>query len=132
MNRTTTTLKENFMFSKVFKNGKYASNDFLTVYVLKNYNRRAPAKLGVSVSAKNGCAVKRNRAKRVIREAFAKLYAKIPPGHIIVAVGKKPCFDRNSKMQAVLRSMESAMIRLKLILPPPAGGAVGQSRPPLQ
>ena len=112
------------MFSKVFRNGRYASNDFLTVYVLKNYNRRAPAKLGVSVSAKNGCAVKRNRAKRVVREAFARLYAKIPQGYIIVAVARKPCFDKNNKMQDVLKSMESAMIRLNLTLSPPSAGGL--------
>ena len=117
MNRKTKsrTIKENFMFSKVFKKGRYASNSFLTAYALKNYNRKALSKLGVSVSAKNGCAVKRNRAKRVIREAFAGLYAKIPPGYIIVVIGRKPCFDKNNKMQAVLRSMESALIRLNLI-----------------
>ena len=105
------------MFSKVFKNGKYASNYFLTVYILKNYNRKAQSKLGVSVSAKNGCAVRRNRAKRVIREAFSRLYAKIPPGYLIVAVGRKPCFDKSNKMQEVLKSMESALIKLNLIKP---------------
>ena len=110
-----TVIKENFMFSKVFKNGRYASNDFLTVYVLKNYNRKAPAKFGVSVSAKNGCAVRRNRAKRVIREAFAALRGRIPRGYLIVAVGKKPCFDKTNKMPSVLGAMESALIRLNLI-----------------
>ena len=105
------------MFSKVFKNGRYASNFFLTVYALKNYNRKAPAKLGVSVSPKNGCAVRRNRAKRVIREAFAGLYARIQPGYLIVIVGRKPCFDRSSKMPEVRKSLESALIKLNLINP---------------
>ena len=114
MNRRT-VIKENFMFSKVFKNGRYASNNFLTVYVLKNYNRKAPTKLGVSVSPKNGCAVRRNRAKRVIREAFAGVYSRVPPGYLIVAVGRKPCFDKNNKMQSVAESMESALAKLKLI-----------------
>ena len=108
------------MFSKVFKNGRYAtgsnnSESFITVYAMKNYNRKAPSKLGISVSAKNGGAVKRNRAKRVIREAFAVLYSRIPPGYFIVVAGRKPCFDKNNKMQEVLKSMESALIRLKLI-----------------
>ena len=103
------------MFSKVFKNGKYASDDFLTVYVLKNYNRNAPSKLGISVSPKNGCAVKRNRAKRVIREAFSAIYKRIPAGYLIVVVGRKPCFDKNNKTQAVQKSMESAFERLNLI-----------------
>ena len=103
------------MFSKIFKNGKYASNNELTVYVLRNYNKNAPSKLGISVSPKNGGAVKRNRAKRVIREAFSLLYERLPPGYLIVVAGRKPCFDRNNKMQTVLESMESALIRLNLI-----------------
>lgn len=103
------------MFSKVFKHGKYASNEFLTLYALKNYNRKAPAKLGISVSPKNGGAVKRNRAKRVIREAYAKLYGRIMPGYLIVAVGRGPCFCKTNKMREVLSSMESALLRLGLI-----------------
>jgi len=108
-------IKENFMFSKVFKNGRYASNNFLTVYVLKNYNKKAPVKFGVSVSAKNGCAVRRNRAKRVIREAFAGVYSRVPPGYLIVAVGKKPCFDKTNKTPSVLEALESALKRLNLL-----------------
>ena len=103
------------MFSKVFKNGRYASNNYLTVYVLKNYNKNAASKLGISVSPKNGGAVKRNRAKRVIREALSVLYGRLPPGYLIVVAGRKPCFEKNNKMQSVLESMESAFIRLGLI-----------------
>ena len=114
MNRKT-VIKENHMFSKVFRNGRYVSNNYLTVYVLRNYNKNAASKLGISVSPKNGCAVKRNRAKRVIREAFAVLYGRLPPGYLIVVSGRKPCFDKNNKMQTVLESMESAFIRLGLV-----------------
>jgi ribonuclease P protein component len=108
-------LKENFMFSKVFKNGRYAANSFVTVYALKNYNRNAPSKFGVSASAKNGGAVLRNRAKRVVREASARLYSRVLPGYIIVVAARKPCFDKNIKMQDVLKSLESALVRLNLI-----------------
>ena len=114
MNRRT-VLKENFMFSKVFKNGRYASDNYLTVYVLKNYNRNAAPKLGISVSPKNGCAVKRNRVKRIVRESFSRLYGRIPAGWLIVAVGRRACFAENVKMQTVLKSMESAMGRLNLL-----------------
>ena len=107
-------IKENFMFSKVFKNGKYAANNLLVIYALRNYNRKAPAKLGISVSAKNGGAVQRNRAKRVIREAFRRLYKDLPPGYLFVIVGKKPCFDRATKMCEVLLAAKSAFSRLKL------------------
>ena len=103
------------MFSKVFKHGKYASDFYLTVYVLKNYNRNAAPKLGISVSAKNGGAVLRNRVKRIIREAFARVYARVPHGNLIVVMGRKPCFDRSVKTQTVLSSLEAALKKLKLL-----------------
>jgi ribonuclease P protein component len=112
--KSKTVIKENFMFSKVFKNGKYAANNMLVVYALRNYNRKAASRLGISVSAKNGGAVRRNRAKRVIREAFYRLYKDLPPGYLIVAVGRKPCFDRNTKMNEVFEAAKSAVLRLKL------------------
>ena len=110
-----TVIKENFMFSKIFKNGRYASNNYVTVYVLKNYNRNAASKLGISVSPKNGGAVQRNRAKRVIREAFSGLYGSVQPGYLIVVMGRKPCFDKNNKMQTVYESLESALTKLNLL-----------------
>ncbi|MCL2095942.1 MAG: ribonuclease P protein component [Oscillospiraceae bacterium] len=105
------------MFSKVFKRGRYSSGYFLTVYALKNYNRNAPFRLGVSVSAKNGGAVKRNRAKRVIREAFYSICRnrKISDGYFIVIIGRAPCFDRRNKTQSVLKCMEKSMLKLNLI-----------------
>ena len=112
-----TVIKESYMFSKVFKNGRYSSNNYLTVYALKNYNKNAASKLGISVSPKNGCAVKRNRAKRIIREAFRRIYSDIPAGYFIVIAARKPCFDKNNKMQAILDAMRSALIKLNLIKP---------------
>jgi ribonuclease P protein component len=114
MNRRT-TIKENFMFSKVFKNGRYAANNFVVVYALKNYNKKAASKLGISVSAKNGGAVQRNRAKRVIREAFRSLYKEVPPGYLIVIVGRKPCFDKKTKTCEVLEAVKAALIKLHLL-----------------
>ena len=108
-------LKENYMFSKIFKNGRYSANNFLVIYVLKNYNKNLPSKLGISVSPKNGGAVGRNRVKRIIREAFYKIYGSLPPGYLIVAVGRKPCFDKTVKMGAVFEAMKSAFVKLNLI-----------------
>ena len=107
-------IKENFMFSKVFKHGKYSANNILVIYALKNYNKKAEPKLGISVSAKNGGAVQRNRAKRVIREAFRRLYKDLPRGYLFVIVGRKPCFDRDIKMGEVLEAAKTAFTRLKL------------------
>lgn len=108
-------IKENHIFSKVFKKGRYAANNFVVVYALENYNKKALSKIGISASAKNGCAVKRNRAKRVIRESYYRIRGRIPPGYLIVVSARAPCFDRRNKTDAVHKAMLSAFYRLKLL-----------------
>ena len=103
------------MFSKIFKKGKYAANNFVVVYVLANYNRNAPSKFGISASTKHGGAVKRNRAKRVIREAYYKIYGSLSPGHLIIINARPPCFDKKNKTGDVYEAMLSAFRRLKLL-----------------
>ncbi len=61
-------LKKNEEFKKVYARGKSVVTPYLVLYFMRNntgYNR-----LGISVSKKVGNSVVRNRAKRLIREAF--------------------------------------------------------------
>ena len=107
-------IRENHMFSKVFKKGKYAANPFVTVYALPNYNKRAATRFGVSASAKLGGAPQRNRAKRVVREAYARLCGRLKPGMLLVISARAPCFDRANKMRQVEAALRNAFSRLGL------------------
>lgn len=55
-------------FKNVFENGKRIRQSNLTFIILKNQLNMP--RLGISVSKKYGNAVKRNRIKRKLREAF--------------------------------------------------------------
>lgn len=54
-------------FLRVYSQGKKRQGQYLILYIL---NKQPSRKIGISVSKKTGNAVKRNRAKRLIREAY--------------------------------------------------------------
>ena len=61
-------IKKNSEFTKLFKRGKRVFSPTLTLI----YFPSATMNLGLALSKKHGKAVKRNRIKRQLREAFAK------------------------------------------------------------
>jgi ribonuclease P protein component len=65
-----TTLKQTREFQRLFKKGKNLVTYAFVCYYAPNTHSPETNRLGIVASKKVGNAVKRNRAKRVIREAF--------------------------------------------------------------
>lgn len=98
-------IKENHLYNKVYRRGKSYVGKYIAVYVLRDLAaerlaRENPEKvrvnrLGIAVSKKLGCAVVRNRAKRIIRAAYDAHKSRLKVGNLIVisargaSVGKK-------------------------------------------
>ncbi len=61
-------LKKNEDFKKIYARGKSVVTPYLVLYFMRNGTGQN--RLGISVSKKVGNSVVRNRAKRLIREAF--------------------------------------------------------------
>lgn len=90
------SLKQNHLFGLAYAKGKCHTRQALAVYILKNRRASAKTMLGITVSKKRGKAVERNRAKRIIREAFRQLYPQVKEGYIIVAVARQGCMNSTS------------------------------------
>ncbi len=94
MNKTRRiqTLKENHLFSRSYRKGRCFSGKYIALYILRNREKDQNL-LGITVSKNRGNAVKRNRTKRVIREAYRCFHPFLKEGNIIVIVARQPCVE---------------------------------------
>ncbi len=105
------TIKENRDFSRMYKKGKSFVSPVLVTYVLKNKTNNL--RFGITTGKKVGNAVKRSRARRVIRAAYFELYPEIKQGYdfIFVARGKTP----HVKSQVIYKAMKQHLKSAKLL-----------------
>lgn len=82
----------------------------LVTYIMKN--RLHNLRYGITTGKKIGNAVKRTRARRVIRASYYQLYSEIKPGYdiIFVARGKTPFVKSQVVYAAMKKHMKSAGI----------------------
>ena len=98
------SLKKNYEFQYVYKNGKSYANKYLVMYIVENHTQKN--KLGISVSKKVGNSVVRHRVTRLIRESY-RLHENIfNSGLNIVVIAKKSASDVSYE------EIESALLHL--------------------
>ncbi len=109
-------IKEHHLYHKAYRGGSRAAGRAVTVYILKDYAARrlmrahpqhqTVNRVGIAVSKKIGGACVRNRAKRIIREAYRTILreGQIKVGFLIVIAAKPEIVGKKStQIEADLR-----------------------------
>ena len=116
------TLKFNYEFSRVYKRGRFAVGKYITVHSfrrpdgLKHNTTTIPSginRIGFCANKKQLGAVARNRAKRLMREAYYQVASDIPLGNDIVFT-LKTC-EELPAYGDILKDMRKLLVRLHLI-----------------
>jgi ribonuclease P protein component len=97
-------------FLEIQSGGLRVSGDCL-VFILSRREPGQPLRLGITASRKIGNAVQRNRARRLIREAFRAVFSELPAALDIVVIVRKPLGER--KLSAVLAEWQRALPRIR-------------------
>lgn len=100
----STSLKLNHIFRRLYRKGPSAANGYLVLYCRKNGT--ATNRIGLTVGAKLGCAVQRNRVRRRLREIYRLHEQGFARGYDLVVV------VRSRAMRAEYHKLERAYLSL--------------------
>ena len=99
-------------FRRAYVRGKSYVSPVVVVYVMKN--RLKTVRVGITTSKKVGNAVQRNRARRVIREAYRGLVPAVQGGWDLVFVARSRTL--HMKSTEVRRVMEAHLKKTGVLL----------------
>ena len=102
--KKTTMLKKNYEFKNVLTKGKFYRGKEIEIFIIKNNKKRNF--LGIAIGTKNGKAFQRNKAKRLIRESYAKLENGLIEGNSIVILMNRSCEIENLTFSKVFEEMD--------------------------
>lgn len=96
------TIRENHIFRRLYHRGKCKVTPALVVYWMKN--RSGTTRVGLTVTNKIGNAPCRNRCRRIMRAALARVWDVLPEGTDIVLVARGRC--KTMKSTALAQVLE--------------------------
>ena len=106
-----TVLRRKKEFDNVYKKGKSLADKYVVVFYRKN--NKDYSRISFLASKKVGNSVKRNRARRLMKEAYRLSDMKIADGYDFIFIARNRIVD--SKCWNVQKSIESALRRTKVV-----------------
>ncbi len=88
-------------FLHCYDSGRRFFSAGFVLFAAKRGEAGLPWRLGLAVTRKTGCAVWRNRVRRLVRECFRLEQAKIPQGYDYVVVPKRGLEPRSLNLERV-------------------------------
>ena len=98
-------------FKRVRHDGKSTAHPLLVLIAIEN--QLSITRIGVAAGKSVGNAVKRNRAKRLIRAAARELYPQVESGYDLVLIARSPIIQ--VKMPKVRTALQQLLLRANLL-----------------
>ena len=98
-------------FKRVRRDGKSNAHPLIVLIALEN--QLSITRVGVAAGKRVGNAVKRNRAKRLMRAAARELHPQVKKGWDLIIIARKPIIQ--TKMPQVRDALQVLLQRAQLI-----------------
>ncbi|WP_129599564.1 ribonuclease P protein component [Anaerophilus nitritogenes] len=109
--KDTLRLRKNADFKKIYAKGNSVANRQLVVFYMKN--NQVDNRIGFIASKKVGNSVKRNRARRLMKEAFRIYDQQIEKGYDLIFIARVNIND--ASYQEVEKSISHILKKSKIL-----------------
>ncbi|MCG8482053.1 MAG: ribonuclease P protein component [Clostridia bacterium] len=102
----------NYEFKRVYRRGSLKAGRYLVLYTLKN--RYENNRLGITTSKKVGKSVKRNKARRLMKEIYRIYKDQLEIGYDIIFIARKNM--ESASFVELETTTERLLKRIKLLI----------------
>lgn len=107
MAQTLNTIKKRSTFLNVKKKGKFSRSFSFNIQILKDMNLDNNINVGYTATKRLGNAIKRNKAKRIMRELAKKVISKYGKKNFYYVI-----IAKNSLLKTTFKNLENELIKI--------------------